>query len=132
MSSQQYSGYHSEERGSLEKIETQRTGPLPDSKETASGISDESISPLAQRIVTASSKHHHFRAALGLHRKAPIDQEHDQGGHHEHLWPRIRLVLREPMCELFGVMIMVLFGDGSVAQVLLSQGSKDAPAADGT
>jgi aquaglyceroporin related protein len=40
---------------------------------------------------------------------------------HEHLWwSGIRAVLREPFAEFFGVVIMILFGDGSVAQVLLS------------
>lgn len=43
------------------------------------------------------------------------------------LWPRIRLILREPFAEFFGVMIMILFGDGSVAQVLLSKDQNSAP-----
>lgn len=40
------------------------------------------------------------------------------------LWTRIRRELRAPFAEFFGVFIMILFGDGSVAQVLLSNGVK--------
>ncbi|KAL2044032.1 hypothetical protein N7G274_003553 [Stereocaulon virgatum] len=61
-----------------------------------------------------------IRTYLGLHPDAPIDDEHEHLEHHELLWSRIRLVLREPFAEFFGVFIMVMFGDGSVAQVLLS------------
>lgn len=58
---------------------------------------------------------------MGLHAQAPVDKDHDEGSHHELLWPRIRLALREPFAEFFGVFIMVMFGNGSVAQVLLSE-----------
>jgi len=40
------------------------------------------------------------------------------------LWSRIRYFLREPFSEFFGVMIMIMFGDGSVAQVVLSTEQK--------
>lgn len=41
--------------------------------------------------------------------------------HHKHLWwYRVRHTLREPFAEFCGTMIMIVFGDGSVAQVLLS------------
>jgi aquaglyceroporin related protein len=40
------------------------------------------------------------------------------------LWSRIRRFLREPLAEFFGVMVMLMFGDGSVAQVVLSNGVK--------
>lgn len=39
-------------------------------------------------------------------------------------WSRIRHALRDPFSEFFGTMILVLFGDGVVAQVTLSQGQK--------
>jgi len=35
-------------------------------------------------------------------------------------WSRIRHTLREPFSEFFGVLILILFGDGVVAQVVLS------------
>ncbi|OAX84096.1 hypothetical protein ACJ72_01532 [Emergomyces africanus] len=40
------------------------------------------------------------------------------------LWCRIRYKLREPFAEFVGVFILVLFGDGSVAQVILSHEKK--------
>lgn len=40
------------------------------------------------------------------------------------LWSRIRRLMREPFSEFFGVFILILFGDGVVAQVVLSSGKK--------
>jgi aquaglyceroporin related protein len=74
-----------------------------------------------------SSNAQKTRSALGLHPQAPIDEDHDQGPCSELLWSRIRTVLREPFAEFWGVAIMVMFGDGSVAQVLLSTGQTAAP-----
>lgn len=36
-------------------------------------------------------------------------------------WSRIRYALRESFSEFFGTMILILFGDGVVAQVTLSR-----------
>ncbi|OAL52307.1 aquaporin [Pyrenochaeta sp. DS3sAY3a] len=78
-----------------------------------------------------SSSAQKTRSSLGLHPQAPIDEEHDQGPRSELLWSRIRTVLREPFAEFWGVAIMVMFGDGSVAQVLLSTGQSTAPGGNG-
>ena len=40
------------------------------------------------------------------------------------LWTRIRHYLREPFAEFLGTMILILFGDGVVAQVVLSENTK--------
>ncbi|KAF7925929.1 hypothetical protein BELL_0075g00090 [Botrytis elliptica] len=40
------------------------------------------------------------------------------------LWSRIRHTMREPFSEFFGVFILILFGDGVVAQVVLSSGER--------
>lgn len=40
------------------------------------------------------------------------------------LWSRIRRTLREPFAEFWGVFILIMFGDGVVAQVVLSNGEK--------
>jgi hypothetical protein len=39
-------------------------------------------------------------------------------------WPRIRRVFRDAFSEYLGTFILVMFGDGVVAQVLLSNGEK--------
>lgn len=39
------------------------------------------------------------------------------------LWPRIRRTLREPFSEFLGTFIIIMFGDGVVAQVVLSKGA---------
>jgi len=39
-------------------------------------------------------------------------------------WSRIRRFFREPFSEFMGVFIILMFGDGSVAQVVLSRGTK--------
>lgn len=39
-------------------------------------------------------------------------------------WYKFRKAMREPFSEFFGVLILVLFGDGSIAQVVLGQGAK--------
>lgn len=44
--------------------------------------------------------------------------------HPELQWSKIRAFCREPFSEFFGVFIMILFGDGVVAQVVLSGGTK--------
>ncbi|CBX94430.1 hypothetical protein LEMA_P121940.1 [Plenodomus lingam JN3] len=102
-------------------------------------VSQTSITPLTQAHTQysdhsselspnrTSSSAKSKRSALGLHPQAPIDDEHDQGPRSELLWSRIRTVLREPFAEFWGVAIMVMFGDGSVAQVLLSTGQTTAP-----
>ena len=80
-----------------------------------------------RRVDTMSS----VRSHIGLKPEAPIDEEHEELEHHGLLWSRIRLALREPFAEFFGTFIMVLFGDGSVAQVLLSAGNTTSTLAPG-
>lgn len=41
-------------------------------------------------------------------------------------WSRVRAYMQEPFSEFFGCFIMILFGDGVVAQVVLSGGEKGA------
>ncbi|KAH7135934.1 aquaporin-like protein [Dendryphion nanum] len=71
------------------------------------------------------------RSALGLHPDAPIDEDHDLEERQKLLWSRIRITLREPFAEFWGTLIMVMFGNGSVAQVLLSTGQTTAPGGNG-
>ena len=78
-----------------------------------------------------SSNLQNTRTKLGLHPTAPIDEEHDEADHSDLWWPRVRMALKEPFAEFWGVFFMILFGDGSVAQVLLSTNQKTAPGGDG-
>jgi len=83
----------------------------------------------SQHLDEAKTSHNltGLRTALGLHPLAPIDETHDEAPHQDLLWSRIRLTLREPFAEFLGVFVLVMFGDGSVAQVLLSTGQATAP-----
>jgi hypothetical protein len=92
---------------------------------------DQDEYPPAKVGSTSSSGPHPIRSALGLHEKPPVHEDHEDHIHHQLLWSRIRLTLREPFAEFWGTAIMVFFGNGSVAQVLLSVGNKAAPGANG-
>lgn len=70
-----------------------------------------------------------FRTKIGLERENPIIEDHL--AHSNLPWSSVRTVFREPFAEFFGTFIMVLFGDGSVAQVLLSTGQITAPGGNG-
>jgi aquaglyceroporin related protein, other eukaryote len=92
-----------------------------------------SISTKKSRKSQSEIDHHNtlssIRTRIGLEREAPIVDDHDS---HEHLtWSSVRTIFREPFAEFFGTFIMVLFGNGSVAQVLLSGGQKSAPGKNG-
>lgn len=47
------------------------------------------------------------RSRFGLHPEVPLDEEHQNLEHHELLWSRIRLAMREPFAEFFGTFVMV-------------------------
>jgi aquaglyceroporin related protein len=53
-----------------------------------------------------------------------IPQEEAVQAEPDLLWSRIRHYFRDPFSEFFGVFILILFGDGVVAQVVLSDGAK--------
>jgi hypothetical protein len=44
--------------------------------------------------------------------------------HRKPRWVRFRHTFREPLAEFFGVFTLIIFGDGVVAQVVLSKGQK--------
>lgn len=54
-----------------------------------------------------------------------FDEAEEDYQHHKTLWwSRVRHHLRDPFAEFLGTFIMILFGDGSVAQVMLSANPK--------
>lgn len=90
---------------------------------------DESIFA-AQTFENGISAHPHMenlRRRLGLHPTVPIVEEHDEAPHNELFWSKVKLLLREPFAEFWGVFILIAFGDGAVAQVLLSTNDASAP-----
>ncbi|CAD0087751.1 unnamed protein product [Aureobasidium vineae] len=94
---------------------------------------DAGGAPLNTNTTTSSSQGLQFTRSklLGLHPHAPIAEEHDATPYSSLWWSKVRLALREPFAEFFGVMILVLFGDGAVAQVLLGANDKTAPGGNG-
>lgn len=108
--------------------------------DTNSTCIDDTSQSSNTHIHTTHTRHPRIRASetirqarreLGLHPRAPVLGDHDEAKRQRLLWPRIRLALREPFAEFCGTCVMVLFGNGSVAQVLLSTGAKDAPGGNG-
>lgn len=71
----------------------------------------------------------HLRERVGLPEDPPILPEHEKIDRFN--WPSVRVIFREPLAEFFGTMVMVLFGNGSVAQVLLGGGEISAPGRNG-
>lgn len=100
---------------------------------------DSSSSGVASDEVTFTHREHDAENARKMDPKPeapyPYHQEHgppidnfpgneaaeEDYEHHRNLWwSRIRHHLRDPFAEFMGTFIMILFGDGSVAQVTLS------------
>lgn len=103
-----------------------------DTNSTAPPTSDtQSFPPSIALPPAVSSQPHPIRAALGLKERPPIASSHDEHPHQELLWSRVRVTLREPFAEFWGTAVMVFFGNGSVAQVILSQGTAVVAAAPG-
>lgn len=80
---------------------------------------------------STSSRIERSRAMMGLRPEAPIVEEHDFGDHADLKWSMFRGALKEPLAEFFGTLILVCFGNGSVAQVQLSAGQASAPGGNG-
>jgi aquaglyceroporin related protein, other eukaryote len=89
----------------LENTETVRSGA-----NNSSSLSNENI-----RHQNALST---IRSQLGLSPKAPIVDGYEV--HHRLAWSSVRVIFREPFAEFFGTFVMILFGNGGVAQVVLS------------
>lgn len=83
-----------------------------------SGSTNISQELLEEHLSTLAS----IREHLGLPSQAPLVEGHEQQSFLT--WPTIRIVFREPFAEFFGTFIMIIFGCGSVAQVLLSNAAK--------
>lgn len=101
--------------------------PLTQSRtQQSTGSTDSKLS--TQRTSSSAQRK---RSVLGLHPQAPIDEGHEEAPQSGLVWSRIRTVMREPFAEFWGTAVMVMFGNGSVAQVLLSAGQSAAPGGNG-
>ncbi|QDS68338.1 hypothetical protein FKW77_010704 [Venturia effusa] len=99
-------------------------GTIPTQYSSGSGVHRRTSHKTSHRM-------HGMRSKLGLQPLAPVHEEHDLAEHQDLLWSRFRMALREPFAEFMGVFILVLFGNGSVAQVQLSAGQVTAPGMNG-
>ncbi|KAL2015143.1 hypothetical protein VTK56DRAFT_6209 [Thermocarpiscus australiensis] len=108
---------------------TSRHGGQHDSAPGGGGSSNNN--PEGVWRVTSLQTIRQARAALGLPPNAPINEDEQAAERHRLWWSRIRVALREPFSEFWGVVVMVALGNASVAQVLLSEGQRDAPGGSG-
>ena len=109
-----------------------RTGPT-DHEQHIAALPPSEVQQTTTSLDSQKTSSHlqNTRSKLGLHPTAPIVEEHDYAGHSDLWWPKVRLSLKEPFAEFWGVFCMVMFGDGAVAQVLLSTDQRTAPGGDG-
>jgi len=99
--------------------------PSPASITSPTFSHDEHPKHIQETQVEASSSgsdHAYEEHGPGIDHKIP--QEDAIQAHPDLWWSRTRHLLREPLSEFFGVFILILFGDGVVAQVTLSNGTK--------
>jgi len=92
-----------------------------------SGGSSSSQEVIGADFSHAETYHEHGPPIDNLPHKAGRDNDFER--HKKYLWPRIRHFMRDPFAEFMGTFTMIMFGDGSVAQVLLSANPK-LPAGD--
>ena len=115
------------------KKEQASQGHLPGRNTFESGMSSDSTPTNSDHITYTHNDYPFVHAEHG----APIDNRTPQGdaeeaeyqAHHDLWWTRVRHHLKDPFAEFMGTFIMIIFGDGSVAQVLLSS-NKNLPAGD--
>lgn len=94
------------------------------------GVTIEPMSNAHKEIGTTSLSQDSGRTSLclrgkdeaSLHDLTPVVDDHPT--HPPRLWWKLREYARDAFSEFFGTMILILFGDGVVAQVLLSHGQK--------
>ena len=99
--------------------------------------SHDSVSETSADKTVADFHHHRHKVDLGgneIQDVPPvlnIDMRGNAIHEEEHLpaalqpaWPRIRSIWQDAFSEFVGTMILILFGDGVVAQVILSNGVK--------
>jgi aquaglyceroporin related protein, other eukaryote len=89
--------------------------------ESYPAVSHAEQAPLKDRQRKSIASPHAEHGALIDH---DVPQDEAVQAEPDLLWSRIRHYFRDPFSEFFGVFILILFGDGVVAQVVLSNGTK--------
>lgn len=88
----------------------------------ASHIENMGETPMRYRQTSVTGEPAHAEHGAAIDHKIPeadvVQAQPDL------LWSRIRHTMREPFAEFWGVFILIMFGDGVVAQVVLSKGTK--------
>jgi len=77
-------------------------------------------------------EHHKSMSSTASGSTVEDDQLLDHYTRYPNRWSKIREVLREPMAEFFGVMILIIFGAGVDCQVTLSGNTGVAPSQKGS
>jgi aquaglyceroporin related protein, other eukaryote len=72
----------------------------------------------AQEVLSSNATHSSYKD----HENVLLRDEQD--ANRKPRWVRIRHKFREPLGEFFGVFTLIIFGDGVVAQVVLSKGQR--------
>ena len=83
-----------------------------------------SSNPGSDEVTYAHRENYHNHAEHGppIDNALRYDEAEEDYQHHKDLWwSRIRHELRDPFMEFCGTMIMIIFGDGSVAQGMNSR-----------
>lgn len=98
-----------------------------------SGTSSDSTATASQRITYAHNDYPFAHAEHGvlIDQQTPQHdaEEAEYQAHRDLWWTQVRHALKDPFAEFMGTFIMIVFGDSSVAQVLLSSNPK-LPAGD--
>ena len=88
----------------------------------AGGESSASSSPRRDEPRAAHAENRYAEHGPPIDNSFAQEQYEEDYQHQSHLWwSRIRHHIRDPAAEFFGCFTMIIFGDGSVAQVVLSQ-----------
>ena len=112
-------GQDSMPRGHHRAIGGESSSSSPASSDAATFAAKEQ--PSHSEPVKDQQNHHEY-AEAGPPILPAHHQEYEEEYSHQKnlLWSRIRHTIRDPAAEFLGCFILIMFGDGSVAQVLLS------------
>jgi hypothetical protein len=108
----------------LKKEQANQQQPYNRNNTINSGSSSGTTATGSQEITYAHNDHRFIHAEHGvlIDQQSPqnVAEEEEYEAHHDLWWTRTRHILKDPFAEFMGTFIMIVFGDGSVAQVLLS------------